>query len=85
MCKERIGGGWGKNIWLTHTPSTLDNYFTGDQIISWIGGNGFVYTMACRRYPLPGGIEVQYLHKEKSSNKTNVAQFFNPVVATKNK
>ena len=41
--------------------------------------------MVCRRDLLPGEIEVQYLHKKTySSDKTKVAWFFHPIVATNN-
>ena len=50
-----------------------------------LGGNGFGATMERRRYLLPGEIVGKYLHKKTySSDKTKVARFFNPVVATNN-
>ena len=53
--------------------------------MNWLGGNVFGSTMTCRRDLLPGEIEGNYLHKKTdSSDKTNVACFFNPVVANNN-
>ena len=64
---------------------TMDNYFSGDKIIDWIGSKGFGATMTCRRDRLPSGIPSKYLHKQKtdSSKRTKVARFYNPVVAVK--
>ena len=68
-----------------HPHSTWENYFSGDQIMNWLGGNGFGSTMTCRRDRLPGEIEGHYLHKKTdSSDKKKLACFLNPVVATKN-
>lgn len=63
----------------------MDNYFSGDKVLDWIGSKGFGATMTCRRDRLPSGIPSKYLHKQKtdSSKKTKVARFFNPVVAVK--
>ena len=62
--------------------STWDNYFSGDQATNWLGRNGFGATMACRRYWLPGGIN---LHRIKyPSENTKVERFFNPVVSNNN-
>ena len=43
-------------IFCEHPHSTWDNYFSGDQIMNWIGGNGFGDTTSFRRYQLPGDI-----------------------------
>ena len=53
-------------IFRKHPHSTWENCFSGDQIMNWIGGNGFGYTLACRRDRLPGDIEGCYLHKNKT-------------------
>ena len=53
--------------------------------MNWLGGNGLEATMMYGRDRLPGDIEGQYIHKNKtdSSDKTKVARFFHNVVATK--
>ena len=64
---------------------TMDNYFSGDKVLDWIGSKGFGATMTCRRDRLPSSIPSKYLHKQKtdSSKRTKVARFLNPVVAVK--
>ena len=47
-----------------HPHSTWENYFSGDQKMNWLGGNGFGSTMKCRRDQLPGEIEGNYLNKK---------------------
>ena len=52
--------------------------------MNWLGWNGFGATLTCRRDWLPGEIEGHYIHKKtESSDKKNVARFFNPVFPTK--
>ena len=53
--------------------------------MDWLGGDGFGATMTCRSDRLPGEIDRRYIHKKTdSSDNTEVAQLFNPVVATNN-
>ena len=40
-----------------HPHSTWERYFSGDNIMDWLGGNGFGSTMTCRSYWLQGDIE----------------------------
>jgi len=72
-----------KKIYPVKPHVTMDNYFSGDLIANWIGGNGFSCTMTCRRDRLPSGVPAKYWHKERTdgSPKTKVARFFEPVVA----
>ena len=49
-------GGYERKIFCEHPHSTWENYFSGDQVMNWIGSNGFGATMKFRRYHLPGGI-----------------------------
>ena len=35
---------------------TMDNYFSGDKVLDWIGRKGFGATMTCRRDRLPSSI-----------------------------
>ena len=43
-----------RKIFHKHPHSTWGNYFSGDQIINWLGGNGFGAKMKFRRNQLPG-------------------------------
>ena len=45
-----------KTILCKHPHSAWDNYFSGDHIMDWLGGNGFGATMTCRRDKLPGEV-----------------------------
>ena len=64
----------------------MDNYFSGEKKLTWIGEHGFGATMTCRRDWLPPNVPAKYWHKLKTdiSKKTKVACFFQPVVAVKN-
>ena len=53
-----------RKIFREHPYSTWKNYFSENQIMNWLGGNGFVATIACRRDWFPGEIEGHYLHKK---------------------
>jgi hypothetical protein len=66
--------------------STWDNFFSGDEIMDWIGANGLAATMTCRRDRLPKGVPKRFFHHEKhppDCKKARVARFFPPVVAAK--
>ena len=43
-----------RKIFHEHSHSTWNNDFSGDQIINWIGVNGFGATITCMRDRLPG-------------------------------
>ena len=64
---------------------TMDNFFSGEKILEWIGQQGFGATMTCRRDRLPPSVPAKYWHKQKTdtSLKTKVARFLEPVVAVK--
>ena len=74
-----------KKIYNKKPHITMDNYFSGEKTIEWIGRNGFGATMTCRRDRLPPGIPTKNLHKQKTDTtlKTKIARFFHPVVAVK--
>ncbi len=64
----------------------MDNYFSGEKILTWIGEHGIGATMTCRRDRLPPNVPAKHCYKLKTdtSKKTKVARFFQPVVAVKN-
>ena len=53
--------GYERNISREQPHSTWENYFSGDQIMSWIGENEFGAKMTFRRDHSPGEIEGKYL------------------------
>ena len=74
-----------KKIYSRKPHITMDNYFSGEKILNWIGENGYGTTMTCQRDRLPPGVPGKYWHKQKTdtSKKTKVARFFQPIVAVK--
>ena len=68
---------------MPHT--TVDNFFSGDEMLEWCGRFGFGLTCTTRRDRLPGDIDDKYLHRQKTSTApvTKVARFLEPVVAVK--
>ena len=65
--------------------STWDNYFSGDDIMNWMGRNGFSAITTCRRDRLPKGVPGHYWHKKKVivDKRTRCARFLEPIVASK--
>ena len=49
--------GYERKTFHENPHSTWENYFSGDQIMNWLGGNGFGSTMTCRRDWFPADIE----------------------------
>ena len=41
-------------IFREYLHSIWENYFSGYQIMDWLGGDGFGATVVCRRDQLPG-------------------------------
>ena len=65
---------------------TMDNYFSGDNVMNYLGERGYKATMTCRRDRLPEGIPkdaFHYLKGIKVDQRTRVARFEQPIVAVK--
>jgi hypothetical protein len=65
---------------------TMDNYFSGDNVMKYLGERGYKATMTCRRDRLPEGVPksaFHYLKGIKVDNRTRVARFEQPIVAVK--
>ena len=64
---------------------TWDNYFSGDNIMSYAGTHGFGLTMTCRRDRLPRDIPGMYLQKQKTASKarSKAARFNKPIFCIK--
>ena len=63
---------------------TMDNYFSGDNVMNYLGERGYKATMTCRRDRLPEGIPkdaFHYLKGIKVDRRTRVARFEQPIVA----
>ena len=57
--------------------STWDNFFSGDNIMDWLGRKGFGATMTCQCDHLPSSISGHYMHKKKTSTdlRSRVVRF----------
>ena len=66
--------------------STWDNYFSGDDVMDYLGEKGFSATMTCQRNRLPKGVADCFLHKEKTTpgdKFARVARFNKPITLVK--
>jgi len=64
---------------------TADNYFSGENVLDYLGVRGYGMTCTCRRDRFPKELK-QYLHHEKilsTDPKARVMRFMNPIVAIK--
>ena len=69
---------------------TLDNFFTGDQVLQYLGERGYQATMTCRRDRLPdlgqqkmSKIFFNYIKGRTVDHRSKVARFEQPIVAVK--
>ena len=53
-----------KKIYRAPPHITVDNHFSGDKIMKFMGSKGYGFTVTCHRDRFPEGIK-QYLHREK--------------------
>jgi hypothetical protein len=61
---------------------TCNNYFSGDEVMDYLGEKGFSATMTCQRNGLPQGVDRCFLHKEKmvpGDKYARVARFNKPI------
>ena len=74
-----------KAIFASTTHIIADNYFSGENVMDYVGRRGFGMTCTCRRDRIPKEIK-PYVHHEKTTNydqRCRVMQFQNPVTAVK--
>jgi hypothetical protein len=65
---------------------TMDNLFSGDEVVRYLGEGGWKGTMTCRRDRLPKSVPRQYFNFIKAAPvnaRSKVGQFENPIVAVK--
>ena len=64
---------------------TVDNFFSGDEMVEFAADNGFGLIVTCRRDRLPRGVPGKYFHKEKTSvnERSRAARYEKPIVAVK--
>jgi hypothetical protein len=66
-----------KKIYANHLHITADNHFSGENVMNYIGKNGFGITTTCRRDCFPKGLKDYFHHKKVPSHdmRTRVAWF----------
>ena len=83
---QKIDGDTRRQIFSEPVHVTMDNYFSGDNILKYLGERGYKATMTCRRDRLPEGVPktaFHYIKGVKVDHRTRVARFEQPVVAVK--
>ena len=63
---------------------TMDNFFSGDMVLNFLGQEGWKATMTCRRDRLPQGVPKKYFNYIKGAtvnHRSKVARFEQPIVA----
>ena len=74
-----------KKIYSARPHIVADNHFSGEQVMDYIGKNGFGITTTCRRDRFPPGLK-DFLHHDKvpsTDKRTRVARFEQPILAIK--
>ena len=66
---------------------TMDNFFSGDEILRYLGEDGWKATMTCRHDRLPKGvpeIHFNYIKAVPVNARSKVARFEQPIIEVKN-
>ena len=65
----------------------MDNFFSGDEVLSFLGERGWKATMTCRRDRLPRGVPKAYFNFIKAAPvnaRSKAARFEQPIIAVRN-
>ncbi len=65
---------------------TMNNLFSGDEVVHYLGEGGWKGTMTCRRDHLPKSVPRKYFNFIKAAPvnaRSKVARFENPIIAVK--
>ena len=75
----------GDGIFTERPHLTFDNFFSGDEIMDYLGCKGFAATCTVRRDRLPSGVPKTAFHHEKEAvnDRNKVARFLEPITAVK--
>ena len=63
-----------KKIYSARPHIVADNHFSGEQVMDYIGKNGFGITTTCRRDRFPPGLK-DFLHHDKVQNNRKIKKF----------
>jgi hypothetical protein len=76
-----------KQIFSECVHIAMDNHFSGDDVLRYLGEGGWKGTMPCRRDHLPKSVPRKYFNFIKAAPvnaRSKVAQFERPIIAVKN-
>jgi hypothetical protein len=76
-----------RQIFEEHVHVAMDNFFSGDKILRFIGEGGWKAIMTCRRNRLPKEVPKMYFNFLKATSvntRSKVARFEQPIIAVKN-
>ncbi len=76
-----------RQIFKEHVHVAMDNFFSGDKVLRFLGEGGWKATMTCRRDQLPKEVPKMYFNFLKATpvnTKSKIARFEQPIVAVKN-
>ena len=65
----------------------MDNFFSGDEVLRFLGERGWKVTMTCRRDRLPRGVPRSYFNFIKAAPvnaRSKAARFEQPIIAVRN-
>jgi hypothetical protein len=75
-----------KQLFSEFVHITMDNLFSDDEVVGYLGEGGWKGTMMCRRTRLPKSVPRKYFNFIQAAPvnaRSKVAQFENPIVAVK--
>ena len=77
--------GANKLLFSQYPHMTWDNYFSGDEIMNYLGERGYGAIMTSRRDQLPKEFDKCFLHYKKMSvdSRNKVARFLAPITAVR--
>lgn len=72
-----------KKLYSRRPHITADNHFSGENVMSFMGENGFGMTCTCRRDRFPPGLKRYFNHEKvvSTDKRTRVARFEQPIFA----
>ncbi len=76
-----------RQIFEEHVHVAMDNFFSGDEILRFLGEGGWKATMTCRHDWLPKEVPKMYFNFLKATlvnTRSKVARFEQPIIAVKN-
>ncbi len=76
-----------RQIFEEHVNVAMDNFFSGDEILRFIGEGGWKATITCRRDWLPKEVPKMYFNFLKAmpvNTRSKVTRFEQPIIAIKN-